>query len=110
VYFPPHSHPPLTVGIPISDYPIQITSLTYVPASDDVTTLGNGAKVVEAVVDEEAADAALEAGIQAQEVADVPRGAHPAQVHRLVEGDPREEALEFGRETRTIHSIFHLMF
>jgi hypothetical protein len=50
-------------------------------------------EVVVAIVDLEAADAALEAGVEAEKVADIAHLAHAAHVHRLVEGDPREETL-----------------
>jgi hypothetical protein len=50
-------------------------------------------EVVVAIVDLEAADAALEAGVEAEKVADIAHLPHAAHVHRLVEGDPRKETL-----------------
>jgi hypothetical protein len=51
------------------------------------------AEVVVAIVDLEAADAPLEAGVEAEKVANIAHLANAPHVHRLVEGDPREETL-----------------
>jgi hypothetical protein len=50
-------------------------------------------EVVVAIVDLEATDATLEAGVEAEKVANIAHLPHATHVHRLVEGDPREETL-----------------